>query len=113
MLYLASPYSHPDPVVRARRAELARRATAILMEKGYHVFSPIAHSVAVEAYLSHKQPHKFWMSQCYAMLRRCERLVVLRIDGWEQSKGVRLEIKAARSIEMPVDYFDLPPETRL
>jgi len=34
MIYLASPYSHPDPAVRAERYRAACRATAALLLAG-------------------------------------------------------------------------------
>jgi len=42
LIYLASPYSHPDPSVRQERYEAACKATAAMMRQGYHVYSPIA-----------------------------------------------------------------------
>ena len=43
MIYLASPYSHPDPAVRERRFRAACSAAAFLLQAGHAVFSPIAH----------------------------------------------------------------------
>ena len=43
MIYLASPYSHPDPKVREARWREACRTAAFLMKGGQFVFSPIAH----------------------------------------------------------------------
>ena len=49
MIYLASPYSHPDPAVMEQRFETACRVAGWLMARGEIVFCPIAmsHSVAV------------------------------------------------------------------
>ena len=41
MIYLASPYSHPDPLVRHARFEAACQATAGLLRAGRPVFAPI------------------------------------------------------------------------
>jgi Domain of unknown function (DUF1937). len=43
MIYLASPYSHPDPLVREARFDAACRAMADLVHAGQIVFSPIVH----------------------------------------------------------------------
>jgi hypothetical protein len=45
MIYLASPYSHPDRAVREERFRGACRATAALLRSGHAVFSPIAHAI--------------------------------------------------------------------
>ncbi len=50
MIYLASPYSHPDAVVREYRFRAACQAAASVMRSGQHVFSPIAHSHAIAEY---------------------------------------------------------------
>ena len=44
MIYLASPYSHPDAVVREQRFRDVCLAAARLIRAGQIVFSPIAHS---------------------------------------------------------------------
>ena len=44
MIYLASPYSHPDPAVRKERFHAACQARAELIRAGWIVFSPIVHS---------------------------------------------------------------------
>jgi Domain of unknown function (DUF1937) len=41
MIYLASPYSHPDPVVREARFDAACRATVDLIRTGQPVFAPV------------------------------------------------------------------------
>jgi hypothetical protein len=50
MIYLASPYSHPDAEVRERRFDAACRAAAALICQGKTIFSPIAHSHAICRY---------------------------------------------------------------
>ena len=43
MIYLASPYSDPDPIVREKRFAAACLAAASLIGSGEAVFSPIVH----------------------------------------------------------------------
>ena len=50
MIYLASPFTHPDPIVRQARLEAACRVAAELTRQGKTVFSPIAHSCAIARY---------------------------------------------------------------
>ena len=47
MIYLASPYSHPDTAVRELRFREACRAAAELIRRGHAVFSPIAHGHSI------------------------------------------------------------------
>jgi hypothetical protein len=41
VIYLVSPYSHPDPLVREERFQAACEATADLIRSGAIVYSPI------------------------------------------------------------------------
>ena len=43
MIYLASPYSQPDPVICEERFHSACTADGRLMQGGLAVFCPIAH----------------------------------------------------------------------
>ena len=62
MIYLASPYSHPDATVREARFQAACRATASLIRAGHEVFSPIAHSHPLAAF-GLPTDWSFWESQ--------------------------------------------------
>jgi uncharacterized protein DUF1937 len=106
MLYLASPIAHLDPEVVEARIEAAARAAADLMSKGYVVFCPAAHSYLLKAQFSVQPSHADWMRQDLAVLRRAERMVVLRLDGWKESRGVKIELAVAEAAQIPVDYAD-------
>ena len=103
MIYLASPYSHPDPAVRQQRFEAACRAAASLLRAGINVFSPIAHSHPIAGY-GVPATWDFWVQVDREFLRKCEVLAVLTLDGWEQSVGVAAEIAMAQEFGMPVLY---------
>lgn len=107
LLYLASPYSHPDPAVAAARATAAARCAARLLEQGNLVFSPIAHSVTmVEHMTTPAGDWQTWARLDEAMLKRCNALAVLTIDGWRESHGVAAEIGIARQLGLPVVCVD-------
>lgn len=104
MIYLASPYSHPDGAVREQRFRDACCVTARLMERGLTVFSPIVHGHPL---VSHGLPTDwpFWERFDREHLRRCDELVVLTLDGWRESIGVTAEIRIAGELGKPVRYL--------
>jgi nucleoside 2-deoxyribosyltransferase len=106
LVYLASPYSHPEPRVRWERFHRVCRAAARLMLAGEVVFSPIAHSHPIEQAFPEIKDGKFWARQDEPLLLACSRVVVLRLPGWELSKGVAHEIAVAIAMGKPVDYID-------
>lgn len=97
MIYLASPYSHPDPAVRDERFRAACRATAALLRAGEVAFSPIVHSHPLVAF-GLPTAWAFWDRIDRAYLERCDEVVVLMLDGWKESVGVRAEIGLARGL---------------
>ncbi len=105
MIYLASPYTHANPIIREQRFRAACRATAALIKAGAVVFSPIAHSHALA---EHGLPTdwRFWERFDRAYLARCDQLVVLMLEGWKASVGVQAEIAIARELGKPVSYLD-------
>lgn len=105
-VYLASPYTHPDPAVREERFQAVCRAAAALMREGHFVFSPIAHSHPIDLCMAAPQPGDFWKAQDVPILRHASRLVVLTLPGWEESRGLKWEMEIARQIHMPVSFME-------
>lgn len=104
LVYLASPYTHPDPKVVHRRYQIACAAAAILMENGYTVFSPIAHSHAIADFLPDELRfnHDLWMLQDLAILSKSDELHVLPLPEWGHSRGVPAEMVFAAGWGIPV-----------
>lgn len=106
LYYLASPYSHKDEKVRQERYELACKATAELLDMGYRVFSPIVHSHPLVAY-GLPSDSEFWLDQDLRLLERCDRLLILEIDGWDISEGVQQEIDRANERGMLIEFYEM------
>lgn len=105
MIYLASPYSHPDAAVRRRRFRAACRAAAAMLAKGLMVYSPIVHSTPIAACGLDDMDHDFWMHVDRPYLEWCHMVMVLTLDGWRDSRGVNAEIAVARSMGKPVSFI--------
>jgi hypothetical protein len=107
MIYLASPYTHPDPAVREDRYRAAfdyvTRCTRIGIKK---IFSPIVYTHHLAKIGDFPVGFEFWRSFDFEMLTICNELWVLKLPGWENSKGIKEEIEYARSIGIPVLYID-------
>jgi Domain of unknown function (DUF1937) len=105
LTYLASPYSHPDPAVMERRYEAACKAAGYLMKQGECVFAPIAHSHRIGQLLGQSTDHTFWLKQDFAILDKCDEMIVLMLDGWNHSFGVAEEIKRCKEHNKQVRYL--------
>lgn len=94
-IYLASPYSDKLRSVRFGRYALASQCTANLYKKGITVFSPIVHCHSLAIRHDFPTDNEFWKKHNRNMLNAAEALYVLRIEGWDTSKGVLDELKYA------------------
>lgn len=105
LIYLASPYSHQKRRVREERHQDAALAAGTLMNFGLHVYSPIAHSHAIAEYSGLPLGYDFWQQFDERMMRLCDRMIVLMIDGWQESEGIKLEVAFFESLGKPVEYW--------
>ena len=104
MIYLASPYSDPDLMVRQQRFLMVCREAANLMRQGEMVYSPIAHGHCISR-CGLPFDADYWDAHSRLMLARCESLAVLRLDGWETSVGVQREIELAKTMGIPIRHL--------
>lgn len=106
-IYLATPYTDPDPAVRRARFEAVTLAAGELMKRRHIVFSPITmgHPIC-EACADIPGDFVYWETVCLSYLSDwATALVVLTLDGWQASRGVAAEIAAARERGLPVEYL--------
>ena len=102
MIYLASPYSHPDPLIMRTRYLLAEQVTAGLLAKSLWTYSPIVHCHELAARHSLPTDFAYWQEYNIDMLRRCDRFYALSIPGWRKSKGVAGESAVAHMLNLPM-----------
>ena len=99
LVYLACPYSDPDPKVREKRLQASIDATRVLIGNGYRVFNPLTHSAPIDdEYI----PDDYWYELDLMILARCDRLMLLMLPGWSTSKGVRMELELAIRRWIPI-----------
>jgi hypothetical protein len=105
LIYLAAPYSHHDREVVQRRVLEINIAAAFLFQRGYFVFSPISHTHPIKECSGLGGGWAFWSAYDYAMLDKCDRLMVLMLAGWDISVGVQAEIAYWREKNRKVEYL--------
>jgi hypothetical protein len=104
IIYLACPYTDKSPKIRLRRFELATAAAATLVKRGFVVFSPITMTHPMDVALSGDDTlgSDFWVKFDEAFMDICSEMIILTVEGWEQSSGIQREIKffekAGRSV---------------
>lgn len=107
IIYLASPYSHKSEAVREHRYLLTRHFTIKMLKLGKPIFSPIVYGKDMEKQIG--TDYLSWKQLNDDMLRACAQFLVLRLPGWEDSKGVAYEIEMAKSLGLSITYVDPIP----
>jgi hypothetical protein len=106
MVYLASPYTDPDPFKMLWRFDTICCVAAKLMAEGVHLFCPIAHTHPIAVKGSLPRHFDFWEQYDRKMLAACKELWVCTMEGWRESKGVTAEIRIAQELGMPIKYVE-------
>ena len=106
MIYLASPYSHPDAAVRQQRFEQVCGVASVLMRNGSLIFSPIAHSHPIALAGGLPLDFAYWEKFDRTILSVCHSLIVLKLLGWDESRGVAAEIQIMQESGKPISYLE-------
>jgi hypothetical protein len=102
-IYIASPYSG-TPEVMQERFEAAELFTVRLLNEGLPVYSPIVHCHALAEKYDLPKDFDFWQNHNRAILSKASGLIVLRLDGWRDSRGVQAEIEFANQCGIGIEY---------
>lgn len=105
LIYLATPYSGFKGT-REEAYHLACLKAAELMEKGYIVFSPIAHSHSIEVESGMSKDGEFWLKQDFGILAYCDELWVYKLPGYSTSVGVLAERAFAEAYNIPIKEIE-------
>lgn len=106
IIYLASPYSHPDERVRTRRYIATREFVYDRLNAGFAVVSPIVYCHQFARDFSAPTDAKAWLHLNQELLLRCEEVWVLKLQGWDESVGVLGEISTAKFLGLPLHYHE-------
>jgi hypothetical protein len=104
LIYLSSPYSSGGMVgdqMALDRVEQTRAMLFVLMNMGATVISTIVSGSGMSPYGS-QESHDWWMHRDLKLLRKCDCVAVLTLDGWEDSPGVQEEVELAIILQKPV-----------
>ena len=92
--YLAAPFNHPDPAVMQERFDRITEIAGKLIKEGTFVFSPITHNILIREKMDMTNWNA-WGPYDLTMLSLCDQLLLTKLPGWENSKGMQAEIAFA------------------
>lgn len=108
LIYLASPYSDHNKVLqRFRELRVTKVAAKLTLKYGYAMFLPITQSAPmVRAEPELGGSFKAWKKIDLFMIKKCDELWVVKLIGWNESIGVRAEIRCAKRNKKPIKYIN-------
>lgn len=106
IIYLASPYTNPDPKAREENFRRVSILAAELNSKGIIAFSPITYGHTLLEFKEMPHDWEFWKVFCISFLQHCDELLVYKMPGWEKSNGVSEEVKYAKQNGIKVSYLE-------
>ncbi len=95
MIYLSAPYTSTSELLREWRVRRCVMVMAELMATNKLVICPVVmnHEAVCTLFARATDPGRvYWQSLEERLATACDELVVLRLPGWDQSRGVRREI---------------------
>jgi len=114
-IYLASPYWNEDPAIRQKNATAVAKVASVLLLNKFPVYCPIAMGCYIQNSLPEDKQKlldnpEVWSANEDYMIKHCDFVLLVTLDGWEKSNGVRRETEIAKKygkqvIRQPLDYF--------
>jgi len=95
-IFLACPYSHADESVVHARYLACNSVAAKIIESGHAVFSQVTMSHPINLALEKTEKAdigKLWGPIDAIFLDVMEELIILDLDGWDKSMGIKREIE--------------------
>lgn len=108
LIYLASPYSHPELTIEKwRYGEITRIAAKLHKTYRYAFILPITQSHELKAW-EPKLGGSFakWRDRDLHFISKSDEVWVVMMEGWKESIGVLAEIDFAISKNIPVKYMN-------
>ena len=103
-IYIAIPYSSVDKI---KSFEMSNRVAADQYKKGNIVYAPISHSHPIAVQESLPGTFIFWSKIDKEFIWWCDYMIVIKMDGWKESRGVQKEIEYCRSLKKAIVYLDV------
>jgi hypothetical protein len=109
LIYIGSPYSHQDPEVIEENYRRVSRLAAKLCSQGHVAFSPITYGHVLLTFEKMPGDWEFWKSFCISFLEKSDELLVYKMPGWENSRGLAAEIEFATEKNIKITWLEYDP----
>lgn len=105
--YISNPYNGTNEQ-REHRAQIAAQTCGKLLRMGVHGWSPIVHNHAMMRAFDQftlEERRTLILDFDFSLLCASKGMIVLELEGWDQSYGVSAEIKFCEEMGLPIKYL--------
>ena len=104
--YISYPCDLP-PDQSLQNLKTLLKVDADLTVNGYLTVSPAyKYIMEIETGVQIPSDLKFFSNYSLKLLDKCERLIVIMFDNWENSELIKAEVKLAERKLMPIHYYN-------
>ena len=104
MIYMAAPYSKVEDKDAMMEAFMTFSGQWQAIHPDQHVCSPLFNHFSLNTVPDLGKDYAYWLNYSRNLLKRCDRLVVVCLPGWQDSTGVADEVRYATEMGMPIAY---------
>ena len=103
--YLATPYSKWEAGLQDAFEQASKQA-AVLVRAGIPVFCPISmtHPIAIHGGID-PYDYEVWIPADKALMDSAGGLIICQMEGWDDSKGIQIEIEVFQKAGKPIVYM--------
>jgi hypothetical protein len=105
LIYLAAPYTDPNPDVCEQRMAQFCIVDAHLCKQGLITVSPLSKHW-IKYHTNIPLTWDFWKTYSEKLMEKCDALYVIMLDSWDVSEGVLAEIELAKKMSLEIKYLD-------
>ena len=107
LIYLASPYNGTPEEIE-RRMNIVLKDIADLQLQGHFVLTPLLGHFTLK-YNTIPTTDAYWYYYSEAVLKSCkfDKMRVLMLKGWDESRGVLSEIQICKDLNIPIEYVEI------
>lgn len=106
VFYLACPYSSDQKEVIAERMKTFGWVASRLINQGMIIVSPLTNHLLIEQGHDIAGNWSFWKNYSEVLVSRSDVLLVLTLDGYYESSGVRGETAVAARNKIPIVHIN-------
>lgn len=106
-IFVAGPYNDKDDVIKQYRINTITEYCVNQFLKGNSPISALLMGLVYANYYKLPTDTNTWLTFSQTLLKGCDELHVLMVNGWNRSSGVKAEIEAAEKLKIEIKYISI------